>query len=457
MTASQTEQEDVATADAMVAGTPAEVELARPRGNVRWSICALLFFATTINYMDRQVIGILKPELQNKLGWTELDYANIIFVFQATYACGQLFAGRLIDTIGVRMGYALSVIVWSIAAMGHGLVRSVFGFEFMRGALGIAEGGNFPAAIKTVSNWFPKRERALATGIFNAGSNVGAMITPLVVPWITTAYGWEAAFFFTGGVGLLWVIAWLLLYQQPEHHRRLSQGERNYIESNRDGSSLAKPASPGIPLAKLIFRRATIAYALAGMLTGPVWWFYLFWVPDFLHKKFGLDLIHLGLPLAVIYLMTDIGSVGGGWLSMYLIKRGWSLNAARKGAMLVCALLVVPVCMVSATTQVWIAVPLIGLAAAAHQGWSANLYTFVSDTTPKAGVSTVVGFGGFIGGLAGMGVAELVGFVLEKTGSYYSLFIGASVMYLIALFILQLLVPHIDRDPSARALEQGAV
>jgi MFS transporter, ACS family, hexuronate transporter len=412
-------------------------------GHVRWGVCALLFFATTINYMDRQVIGVLKPTMQKDLRWNEMDYANIVFAFQLAYSIGQLFAGRLIDRIGVRIGYAVAVAGWSLASMGHGLARTVTGFQTARAGLGLAEGGNFPAAIKTVSEWFPKRERALATGIFNAGSNVGAMVTPLIVPLITVRWGWQAAFYWTGMMGLLWLIAWLLLYQRPTRHRGVSARELAHIQSDAVDQTNADADEPHDSWLGLLFRRPTMAYVLSGMLTGPVWWFYLFWVPDFLNKQYGLDLIHLGLPLAIIYLMTDIGSIGGGWMSSHLLKRGWSVNAARKTAMLICALAVVPVFFASITTSLWTAVLLIGLAAAAHQGWSANLYTFVSDTTRKSAISTVIGIGGFTGGLAGMAVAKLVGYVLQQTHSYYSLFVAASSMYVIGLLIIQLLVPRI--------------
>ncbi|MEA2709660.1 MAG: transporter, family, hexuronate transporter [Phycisphaerales bacterium] len=419
----------------------------------RWVICALLFFATTINYMDRQIIGVLKPTMQKELGWNEIDYSNIVFAFQVAYAGGQLLAGRLMDRFGVRIGYAVAVLGWSLAAMGHGLARSVAGFCAARFALGVTEGGNFPAAIKTVTEWFPKRERALATGIFNAGSNVGAMVTPLVVPLLAARWGWPAAFYFTGAMGLLWIVPWLIWYRRPEAHPRVSRAELARIQADPDAAGA--PADRDLPREswlQVAFRKPTLAYVLAGMLTGPVWWFYLFWVPDFLNKKHGLNLLQIGLPVAVIYLMADVGSIGGGWISSHLIRRGWSVNAARKSAMLLCALAVVPVFFASITSHMWIAVVLIGLAAAAHQGWSANLYTFVSDTTPQRSVASVVGIGGLVGGLAGMAVAKIVGYVLEFTGSYYTLFVAASSMYLIGLLTIQLLVPKIEAPRAGAAL-----
>ena len=415
----------------------------RPRGNVRWGICALLFFATTINYMDRQVIGILKPTMAKDLHWDDNDYANIVVAFQFCYAFGLLFAGRLIDFVGVRIGYTLSVVGWSLAAMASGAVRSVWGFALARGALGLAEGGNFPAAIKTVSEWFPQRDRAYATGLFNAGSNVGAMVTPLFVPVITYHYGWEAAFYVTGGVGLLWVVAWLILYQTPQKHRRVTPEELAYIRSSDDSSTESAPAR--LPFGDLARRRSTLAYVVGMVMTSPVWWFYLFWGGDFLNRRFGLNLSKSGVALAVIYLMADVGSIGGGWVSSHLIKRGWSVNAARKTAMFIFCALVVPVYFVTLVHNVWVAVLLLGVAAAAHQGWSANLYTLVSDTTPKTSISTVIGLGGFVSGLFAMGVAKAVGLILEKTNSFYLPFAIASVMYLLALLMVHLLVPRIGR------------
>ena len=407
-------------------------------GRYRWLICALLFFATTINYMDRQVIGVLKPVLKKELGWSEADYGHIVFAFQAAYALGYLLAGRLIDAIGVRAGFTLAVILWSLAAMGHALVRSVFGFAAMRFGLGLAVGGNFPAAVKGVSEWFPKKERALATGLFNAGSNVGALLTPLLVPWITVEFGWPSAFLATGSLGFLWLLSWLFVYHPPERHPKVSPRELAYIRSD--------PRDPAVRVSwlDLLRHRPTWAFAVGMFLTSPVWWFYLYWVPGFLHEKHGLDLLDLGPPLVVIYLMTDVGSIAGGWLSSALIQHGWSVNAGRKFAMLVCALCVVPVFAASQVSDLWTAVLLIGLAASAHQGWSANLFTLVSDIMPRQAVSSVVGIGGFAGAVGGMFVAELAGYVLEWTGEYLTLFVLASSAYLTALLIIQILLPRLQ-------------
>ncbi len=409
-----------------------------PGGHYRWLICALLFFATTVNYVDRQVIGILKPELMRELKWSEKDYADIVFSFQAAYALGYLLAGRLMDLIGVRLGFALAVVCWSLAAMGHALVRQVIGFKAMRFALGLSEGANFPACVKGVSEWFPRRERALATGLFNAGSNVGALVTPLVVPWLTLKFGWPAAFLVTGALGLLWLLPWVVCYRVPEQHPRLAPEELAHIRSD--------PPDPPvrIPWLDLLRYRPTWAFAVGMFLTSPVWWFYLFWVPGFLSDKHHVDLRSLGPPLVVIYLMTDVGSVGGGWLSSVLIRRGWSVNAARKLALLVCALCVVPVFASAEVSGLWTAVLLIGLAASAHQGWSANLYTLVSDTMPRHAVSSVVGIGGMAGAIGGMFVAELAGYILDRTGDYRVLFGLASGAYLVALAIIQVLVPRLE-------------
>ena len=407
-------------------------------GNYRWTICALLFFAATINYIDRQVIGILKPDLQRVFGWTEVSYSWIVFSFQAAYAIGFIFAGRLMDRIGTRKGFSLAIIFWSIAAMAHALARSVFGFGLARFFLGLGEAGNFPAAIKTVAEWFPKKERALATGIFNAGTNVGALVTPLAVPVITFWWGWQAAFIVTGAIGFIWLIAWLALYRRPEEHASLSKSELDYIQSD--------PAEKivNVPWARLLPHRQTWAFAIGKFMTDPIWWVYLFWLPDFLHKNHGLSLKEFGPPLVVIYLIADVGSIGGGWLSSALIKRGWTINAGRKLAMLICALAVVPIVFAAQTSNLWVAVILIGVAAAAHQGWSCNLFTTTSDMFPKYAVGSVVGIGGMAGAVGGMMIARLVGEILQRTGSYVPIFIIAASAYLVALLVIHLLSPKLE-------------
>src|SRR6266446_10469626 len=369
-------------------------------GHLRWSICALLFFATTINYVDRQVIGILSKDLQAAFHWTEIDYGNIVAAFNAAYALGLLFAGRLIDRFGTKIGYAAALIIWSLAAMSHALARSAFGFGVARAALGVGEAGNFPAAIKTTAEWFPKKERAFATGIFNAGSNVGAIVAPLTVPWIAINWGWQWAFILTGAIGLLWLAFWIPLYAKPEAHPRLSKAELAHIQCDPPDQAGAR-----VPWLKLIPHRQTSAFAIGKYMTDPIWWFYLYWIPNFLRQNHGLDLSTIGLPLIVIYVIADVGSVGGGWLSSALIKRGWSVNNARKTAMLVCALAVTPIVFASNVKSLWVAVGLVGLASAAHQGWSANLFTLVSDMFPRRAVGSVVGIGGFAGSTAGMLIA----------------------------------------------------
>ncbi len=407
-------------------------------GWFRWWICALLFFGTTINYIDRQVIGILKPELSRELGWSEIDYGNIVFWFQVAYAAGYLVAGRMMDVVGVRLGYSIAVTLWSIAAMAHAAVRTVGGFSLVRFGLGLTEGGNFPAAIKTVSEWFPRRERALATGIFNSGSNVGALITPLLAPWIAVRFGWSMAFIVTGSLGFVWLAVWWFSYSDPAKNPRVSPAELAFIRSD--------PPDPAgkVGWLELLRHRQTWAFVSGMFFVAPIWWFWLFWIPDFLHKQHGLNLLQLGPPLVVIYLMTDVGSIGGGWLSSRLIGRGWSVNAARKTAMLVCALFVVPVFTASTQSNLWVATLLIGLAASAHQGFSANLYTLVSDTAPRHAVSSIVGIGGMAGSIGGMLVAQAAGYILEWTGEYRLLFAMASSAYIVGLLIIHVLNPRLE-------------
>lgn len=429
-------------------------------GYYRWTICALLFFSTTINYVDRAIIGLLGPNLKEMFvenmvkavpagtavstammdefkKQSELDFGRVNLAFTAAYAIGMLLAGRFMDRFGTRLGLALAVALWSLAGMGHAAARTVFGFAVARFALGLAEAGNFPAAIKTVADWFPKRERALATGVFNAGSNVGAILAPLVVPWLATNYGWQAAFLVTGAVGFLWLIFWLPIFRLPEDHPKVSKGELAYIRSD--------PAEPTthIPWKSLFPFRQTWAFALGKLMTDPVWWFFLFWTPSFFKQNFGYGLDRISLPMIIIYLAADVGSVGGGWLSSSFLKRGWSQNAARKIAMLICAACVLPVWIAGVTTNVWLAVGVISLALAAHQGWSANLFTLVSDTFPRRAVGSVVGIGGMAGALGGLFMSEVVGQALKRTGQYMPMFIAASVMYLITLLVIHLLNPRL--------------
>jgi MFS transporter, ACS family, aldohexuronate transporter len=409
-------------------------------GHYRWVICALLFFATTINYIDRQVLGILATDqtFKSAIGWNEAQYGYVNTAFQAAYAIGLLVVGRLMDRFGTRKGFSFAITFWSVAAMCHALARSAFGFGVARFTLGLGEAGNFPASIKTVAEWFPKKERALATGIFNSGSNVGAIVAPLVVPFIAINYGWQWAFVITGTLGFLWLIVWLTIYRRPEEHPKLSPAELAYIQSD--------PAEPTtrIPWARLLPHRQTWAFAVGKFLTDPIWWVYLFWLPKFLNSNYGLNITQIGLPLVVIYVTADIGSIGGGWLSSSLIKRGWSVNKARKVAMLICALAVVPIMFAARASHLWVAVGLISLAAAAHQGWSANIFTMTSDMFPRRAVGSVVGIGGMAGSIGGMLIATAVGLILQYTGSYFPIFLIAASAYLVALAIIHALVPRLE-------------
>ena len=407
-------------------------------GSYRWTICALLFFATTINYIDRAVLGILAPVLQKSIGWSEVDYGYIIAAFTTAYAIGLLFVGRFIDKVGTKRGYSASMIVWSLAAMAHAFAGSAFGFGIARFSLGLGESGNFPAAIKATAEWFPKKERALATGLFNSGPNVGTIIALVIVPWITITWGWREAFIFTGLLGFIVLVFWLIFYDIPEKQKRVSNEEIAYIQS--DPSDL--PAEK-IPWIKLLKYRQTWAFVAGKFLTDPVWWFYLYWLPKFLNDRYNLDLAHLGFPLIVIYMMVTVGSIGGGWLSGAFIKRGWSIDGGRKIVMLISALLVVPIVFASSVPEWW-AVLLIGLAAASHQSWSANLFTTVSDMFPKKAVGSIVGIGGFAGAIGGSLIAALAGFILQLTGSYLILFIICGSAYLVALLIFHVLVPRIE-------------
>jgi ACS family hexuronate transporter-like MFS transporter len=435
----------------------ATVSTSRAPGYYRWVICGLLFLAATVNYIDRQVIGILKTTLQGEFGWSEIDYADIVFAFQLAYAIGLVLSGRVMDRLGVKLGFAIAIVLWSLAAMAHaeatyigvpmaalmglfGLTYgvSVAGFMTARFMLGLGESGNFPASIKSVAEWFPKRERALATGIFNSGTNVGALATPLVVPWITLTWGWYWAFISTGAIGFAWLVLWWLLYDHPDQHPKVSAAELAHIRSDPEDP----PAR--IPWSTLLKHRQTWAFAIAKFMTDPIWWLYLFWIPDFLNRNHGINLTTMGPPLVAIYLIADGGSIGGGWLSSALIKRGWSVNAGRKTAMLVCALAVVPMVFASGAKNLWVAVALVGLAAAAHQGWSANVFTTASDMFPRKAVGSVVGIGGTAGAIGGMLIAKLTGYILQATGSYLPVFLIAASAYLVALAIVHLIVPRLE-------------
>jgi len=406
-------------------------------GNFRWVICGLLFFGVTKNYMDRQVLGVLKGPLQHEFGWNEIDYGNLVFAFQAAYALGMIFVGRLIDRFGTRIGYATAMVFWSLASMGHAIAFSLPSFAAARAALGFGEAGVFPASIKCVAEWFPRKERALATGIFNAGTNIGAIVTPLIVPWIAVHLGWRWAFLLTGTLGFAWLILWLWLYRNPEQHPYCTSGERKYIQSD----PVAQAGK--IKWSQLLPHRQMWAFAAGKFMIDPIWWFYLFWIPDYLQRMHGLHLTQIGLPILVVYVISDLGSIAGGWFSSSLIRRGVSVNAARKWAMFLCALCVLPIACVYRLSGLWPATVLIGLAAAGHQGFSANLFTLSSDLFPSRAVASVVGIGGMAGAIGGMVIAEIVGHVLQWTGSYMVPFFIAASAYLIALLFIHLLSPKL--------------
>lgn len=417
---------------------PAVISQGFLRNRYRWLICGLLFCATAINYIDRQTLSFLKPLLEKDFDWHETDYGDIVFVFQAAYAVSYLFFGRLIDRLGARMGYAAAIGLWTLAHVGHALARSLGGFMIARAALGIGEGGNFPAGLKAVSEWFPKSERALAVGLFNAGANVGAIITPLVVPAVTLAWGWRAAFIVTGLFSLVWIVVWLKIYRRPEETRSVTPEELAIIR--------AEPVEAPRPVAwrVLLTKREAWAYMAGRFLIDPVWWMFLFWLPDFFAKRHGLDLKNFGPPLAAVYILSDIGSVAGGWLSSSLIKRGRDVNSARKRAMLICALAVLPIAIGTQIDNLWLAVGIVGLATAAHQGFSCNLYTLPSDLFPRHAVGSVAGMGGMAGAVGGMLMAKYAGWVLETVGSYTPIFAVSATVYLLALLVIHLLSPRYE-------------
>ena len=400
----------------------------------------MLFVATSINYMDRQVIAFLKPTLQQSIGLTEVGYGNIVWAFQIAYALGLLLAGRFVDKVGTRIGYLFVMATWSLSAMGHALANTALEFGVARFFLGLGESGNFPAAIKTVAEWFPQKERSLATGIFNSGANVGAVLTPLIVPWVTLRFGWHAAFLVTGIFSSVWLVWWFLNYRKPADHPTLTSSELRHIYQEA-----AENAGPSMPWLKLVGFRQTWGFALAKFLTDPVWWFYLFWLPSYFSSKFKLDLSHLGLPLIVIYSASSLGSIGGGWLPRPFLRLGLSAAKARLAAMLFCAILVVPILTVANVQSEWVAIALLSLAAGAHQGWSANLFTTTSDMFPRSAVGAVVGIGGMAGAVGGALFAYFTGHVLQITHSYGILFAIASSAYLLALVVIYSLTRGLKR------------
>jgi ACS family hexuronate transporter-like MFS transporter len=412
-------------------------------GRRRWTICFILFLAATINYVDRQVIAVLKPDLAKAQHWSDIDYGNIVTTFQLAYAIGMVSMGWFMDRVGTKVGFAVAAVVWGLAATAHAIAGSARGFAVARFALGVGEGGMFPGGVKVVAQWFPRRERAFAVGLFNSGVNVGALVTPLAVPWIVSEFGMPAAFVATGLLALLWVVLWLAKYRSPEKDPALSVSEKDWIRSD------PAPDWPKIPWVRLLPWKQTWAFAIAKFLTDPIWWLYLFWVPSLLSSKHGLGLSKMGPPLVAIYLMSDVGSIFGGWLSSTLLRRGWSVNRARKTAMIVCASLVVPIVFAANAQSTWTAVVLIGLAAAGHLGFTGNLFTLTSDVFPEKTVGSVVGFGGMFGAVGGILLAQTAGRVLQATGSYYTLFVAAPAAYLVAIAVVHGLLPRLEPLPAS--------
>ncbi|WDF56736.1 MFS transporter [Mucilaginibacter sp. KACC 22063] len=421
--------------------------LEKPKTNYRWVVVALLFFATTINYLDRQVIGLLKPTLEKQFHWTETDYSDIVMAFSAAYAIGLLLFGNFIDKIGTKIGYTISLIIWGFAAIMHAAVNSTLGFGAVRAVLGIGEAGNFPAAIKSVAEWFPKKQRALAAGIFNSGANIGAVVAPIMVPWILGIYGWKMAFIITGAVGFIWLIFWLLFYEVPSKHKKINAEEYEYIHSDKEETEVV-PDGVKVKWIKLFSLPQTWTFIAGKLLCDPVWYFFLFWLPSYFSSTFNLDLKKPSLPLVIVYTATTIGSIGGGYLSSYFISRGWPVYKARKTAMFIFALCVIPITAARFATDIWQAVALISLAAAAHQAWSANMLTTASDMFPKRAVSSVVGIGGMAGSVGGIVFPLFIGFVLDAakkagniTTGYNIIFIICGCAYMVAWIIMHLLTP----------------
>lgn len=408
-------------------------------GTYRWRILALLFFATTINYIDRQIIGILKPYIAEDLGWTEADYGYIVTAFQIAYAIGLLTTGRFLDKFGTRIGYMWAIVIWSLAGMAHAAARGILSFAAARFALGLGESANFPAAVKSVAEWFPKKERAFAAGLFNSGSTVGAIIAPVVVSGITIALGWQWAFIITGALGFIWLVFWYAWYQDPHKHPKVSTEELHYILQDKD----EKDSGKGIRWVKLFQHKETIAICTTRFISDWVWWFFLFWIPDFLNKIHGVNLKEVVVPLILIYSVSSVGGIAGGWLSSRFIQIGKSVDYARKTTILLSAIIILPVILVSQVHSLWIAVSLIALATAGHQSWASNIFTIVSDIYPKNAVGSMMGLSGFAGAVGGALAASFVGLLLESTGSYFLIFMTAAIVYPINWLIIKTFIKEI--------------
>ena len=428
----------------------------RSIGNLRWTICALVFFATTINYLDRAVISLLKSTLTKELHWDDADYTNVEIAFKISYAIGLFLAGRVIDKIGTKKGYAWATGLWSLSAIGHAFANNVFSFSAARAALGLTEAGNFPAAIKTIAEWFPKKERALATGLFNSGANIGAIVAPLTVPFIAVMFGWEWAFVLTGLLGIIWLYFWNKYYYSPTSHPKITPEELAYINSDIEAVEVdaAPKSEKKYTWGMLLGYKQTWAFAIGKFLTDPIWWFYLFWLPDFLESQYALKGTEIALPVATVYSLSVVGSIGGGYLPLNLIKKNWPVFKARKTSMLLYALLVFPILFAQylGTLNMWLAVLVIGIAAAAHQAWSANIFTTVSDMFPKHTVGSVTGIGGMFGALGGILLSLLVQKNLfvhfrainQIETAYYIMFAWCAISYILAWLIMHLLVPKVN-------------
>ena len=424
--------------------------------NYRWIIVVLLFTATTINYMDRQIIGLLKPTLEKEFDWTETDFARIVMAFTAAYAIGLLLFGRIIDKVGTKLGYAISVAVWSIAGMLHAVAKSAFGFGLARLGLGVGEAGNFPAAMKAVAEWFPKKERAIATGIFNAGTSIGVVSALFVVPWILSHYGWKEVFWITGAVGFVWLAFWWVMYELPAKHKRVTEKELNLIQSGQVADIESVNGSKSkIKWSQLFSLPQTWAFITGKLLIDPIYWFFLFWLPSYFSSTFNLDLTKPSPELMIIYTATTVGSIGGGYFSSWLIKKGYSTLKARMLALLIFAILEISIIMAQFATDVWMAVGLISLAVAVHQAWATNIFTLASDMFPKETVSSVVGIGGMAGALGGILFPVLVGYLLDTyklegnlSGGYNLLFTICGFTYLFAWSIIYFLIKRSKKQRS---------
>ena len=407
----------------------------------RWRIVALLFFATTINYIDRQVLGLLKPVISEDISLSEAEYGYIVSAFQAAYAVGMLLAGRFIDKFGTRISYTIAIALWSLAGCLHAAAHNFFHLAAARFMLGVGESANFPAAIKTVTEWFPKKERAFATGLFNSGSNIGAIVAPLIVTYVTVEYGWREAFVVTGLLGFIWIIAWLLFYQVPAKAKGLSREEYDYIHQDAHEEEVTESGQKQ-PWWHLFKRRTTLGICLARFVCDWPWWFFLFWTPDFLSKTFNLDLTAMQVPIVVIYIISDFGGIVGGYISSKMMRMGRTAAFSRFAGLLICALMVLPVALIPSISTLWVVIAIISLACFAHQGWAANIYTVVSDNYPKSQVATMTSLAGFSGSIGGIIAASSVGLILELTNSYYAVFMVAAFPYVIGWLLLRLMVRY---------------